>query len=68
LDRQTGERVAAALRRYAATGHGDVRRLTAKGGELSLRVGDWRVRFVLDYQASLITVIRVLPRGRAYRD
>lgn len=33
-----------------------------------LRVGDWRVRLTLDTQARVLVVMRVLPRGRAYRD
>lgn len=33
-----------------------------------LRVGDWRVRLTLDTQARTLIVMRVLPRGRAYRD
>jgi mRNA interferase RelE/StbE len=35
--------------------------------EWRLRVGDWRVRFTRD-SAGLVNVLRVLPRGRAYRD
>ena len=33
-----------------------------------LRVGDWRVRFSRDPGSRTILVLRVLPRGRAYRD
>lgn len=33
-----------------------------------LRVGDWRVRLTLDTQAKFLVVMRILPRGRAYRD
>jgi mRNA-degrading endonuclease RelE of RelBE toxin-antitoxin system len=36
--------------------------------ELRLRVGDWRVRLRLDPATRTIVVLRVLPRGRAYRD
>lgn len=36
--------------------------------ELRLRVGDWRVRLRLDSATRTIVVLRVLPRGRAYRD
>ena len=36
--------------------------------ELRLRVGDWRVRLRLDSAARTIVVLRVLPRGRTYRD
>ena len=33
-----------------------------------LRVGDWRVLYRVDAAASSLTILRVLPRGRAYRD
>lgn len=43
----------------------DLRRL--KGSEeWRLRVGDWRVRVRLDFDARLLIVVRILPRGRAY--
>jgi mRNA-degrading endonuclease RelE of RelBE toxin-antitoxin system len=36
--------------------------------EWRLRVGDWRVRFTRERDTGVIQVLRVLPRGRAYRD
>ncbi len=33
-----------------------------------LRVGDWRVLYRADIAAGVLTILRVLPRGRAYRD
>jgi hypothetical protein len=33
---------------------------------VGLRVGDWRVRLQLDFDARSIVVVRILPRGRAY--
>jgi mRNA interferase RelE/StbE len=68
LDRQVAARITAALRRLAETQHGDVIRLTSTEPEWRLRVGDWRVRFVYDFEQRVIRVDRVLPRGRAYRD
>ena len=67
LDRQVQRRIVDALDRLAAGERlsGDVRRL-AGSTEYRLRVGDWRVRFELDGDRLLITVVRVLPRGRAY--
>jgi len=41
LDRITQRRVTAALERFAATGHGDVKRLQGRPGEFRLRVGKW---------------------------
>lgn len=67
LDRPVQQRIVDALDRLAAGERlsGDIRRL-AGSTEYRLRVGDWRVRFELDGDRLLITVVRVLPRGRAY--
>ena len=68
LDRKTADRVTRAVARLAETGRDDVTRLRADDPEWRLRVGDWRVRLLFDYEDRAITVLRVLPRGRAYRD
>ena len=69
LDRQVAERARAAVRRLAETEQGDVKRLEhVDPPEWRLRVGDWRVRFVFNYATRTIEVLRVLPRGRAFRD
>jgi mRNA interferase RelE/StbE len=67
LDKQVQRRIVDALERLAAGERlsGDVRRL-AGSTEYRLRVGDWRVRFALDGDRLLITVVRILPRGRVY--
>jgi mRNA-degrading endonuclease RelE of RelBE toxin-antitoxin system len=65
LDRQVAERVRATVLHFAATAHGDVRKLEARPGQFALRVGDWRALF-RDYDADAIEIIGVLPRGRAY--
>lgn len=57
LDRLAGDRTART-----------VRKLHGQGDEWRLRVGDWRVRLRFDDAARTIVVVRVLPRGRAYRD
>lgn len=67
LDAVTARRVLRSVERFAASGHGDVKRLAGLPGEYRLRVGDWRVRFTLDMGLRLMTVLRVLPRGSAYR-
>ncbi len=46
---------------------GDMRKLRGRDDEWRLRVGDWRVRFRFDSQSGNVVVLRVLPRGRAYR-
>jgi mRNA interferase RelE/StbE len=69
LDRQVEERVRTAVRRVAETEQGDVTRLQEKNPpQWRLRVGDWRVRFRYEPATGTMHVLRVLPRGRAYRD
>ena len=68
LDQPVRQRVREALERLANDPwEGQLVRL--QGSEdLRLRVGDWRVRLRLDRDRHAIVVLRVLPRGRAYRD
>ena len=40
--------IVAALMRFATTGHGDVKSLQDRPGELRLRVGKWRIFFFLE--------------------
>lgn len=68
LDAQVADRVVRALERLATTEEGDVARLHGVENEWRLRVGDWRVRLQYDYTTHTLRVLRVLPRGRAYRD
>jgi mRNA interferase RelE/StbE len=66
LDRQVARRVVAALERVLARDPSvDVRRLKGSD-EWRLRVGDWRVRLRLDFDNNTVSVVRILPRGRAY--
>jgi mRNA-degrading endonuclease RelE of RelBE toxin-antitoxin system len=69
LDAQTRRRIFDAVERFATTGQGDIKRLHGRSGEHRLRVGGWRVLF--RYEAApepgTVYVVRVLPRGRAYR-
>lgn len=78
LDSQVARRVVVAVRRYAETGRGNVRRLAAAGGALRLRVGDWRVRFHErteeragaggTVRVRVVEVVRVRHRSVAYDD
>jgi mRNA interferase RelE/StbE len=67
LDRPVATRILDALARLADTGHGDVTRLQGVSDEWRLRVGDWRVRFRYDHTTRTLVVLRILPRGQAYR-
>lgn len=66
LDRQVAKRVILALDGLAANDpRSDLRKLSGSE-EYRLRVGEWRVRLDRDPTSRQITVLRVLPRGRAY--
>jgi mRNA interferase RelE/StbE len=68
LDPQIRERVRDALRRYVETEQCDVVRLRgAMPPEWRLRVGDYRIRFRLDFPTSTLEILRVLRRDKAYR-
>jgi mRNA interferase RelE/StbE len=69
LDPPVRRRVLAALGTLAADPQqpGALRKLTG-APEHRLRIGDWRALLVLDTLTRTITVTRILPRGRAYRD
>jgi mRNA interferase RelE/StbE len=60
-------RILDALDRLATTGQGDIQRLRGTPDEWRLRVGDWRVRFRYDAAVQALAVLRILPRGEAYR-
>jgi mRNA interferase RelE/StbE len=69
LDPQVRRRVVAALDGLRSEpAQGDIRKLKGIDDEWRLRVGDWRVRFRRDRGRGLVEVVRVLPRGRVYRD
>jgi mRNA interferase RelE/StbE len=69
LDPQVRRRVESSLRALAQDPQraGVLRQLTGTP-ESRLRIGDWRALVTLDTQARIINVVRILPRGRAYRD
>jgi len=65
LDRLVQVRVTAALERLASAGHGDVKKLQGRPHEFRLRVGKWRVFFVLDTPGTIL-VTGIDNRGQAY--
>ncbi len=65
LDRVVQARIDAALVRFAATGHGDVKSLKDRPGGLRLRVGKWRVLFSLE-PPDFIRVLGIDNPGEAY--
>ena len=67
LDARVRERIVAAVERHAATEQGDVMRLQGRDREWRLRVGDRRVLFAYRHEDGTLLILRILPRGRAYR-
>ena len=69
LPRRDREAVNAVLGSLTADpGAVDLKELACSADRWRVRVGQWRVIVRLDNRAGVITVLRVLPRGRAYRD
>lgn len=68
LDPPVRRRVAAAILRLVESPEGPATTTLVGREERRLRVGDWRVVYRIDVAARSLTILRVLPRGRAYRD
>lgn len=70
LDRPVRERILTAIEVLAGDPPaGDTKRMSGiTQPQWRLRIGDWRVRFNRDPETRTILILRVLPRGRAYRD
>jgi mRNA interferase RelE/StbE len=67
LPRATARRIGRSVDRYAATGHGDVRKLQGSEGLFRLRVGDYRVIFEFEDGQLVVVILHVLNRRDAYR-
>ncbi len=66
LDKSLARRIQRAVERFAETETGNIKRLQGiDPAEYRLRIGDWRVRFVLN--GGTLLVLRVLNRKDAYR-
>ena len=66
LDKSLARRIQRSVERFARTETGNIKRLRGiDPPEYRLRVGDWRVRFVVN--AGTVLVLRVLNRKNAYR-
>lgn len=67
LSMSARQRIFAALDLYVVERRGDVLKLRGRDDEWRLRVGDRRILFQPNYPDHVVVVLRVLPRGRAYR-
>jgi mRNA interferase RelE/StbE len=70
LDQPVRERILIAIEGLTGDSPaGDIKRMSGiTPPQWRLRVGGWRVRFNRDPEARTVLILRVLPRGRAYRD
>jgi mRNA interferase RelE/StbE len=66
LDRQIAQRLYKAIKRYAATGSGDVKQLQGLSNRYRLRVGDWRIVFAPE-EGGVMRILRVAHRRDIYR-
>ena len=69
MPRQNAQRIRRELDRLADQPNRrdvDVASLTGRPG-FRLRVGDWRIIFTRDDEARVIDVLRIVPRGQAYK-
>ncbi len=70
MQRAKAEDIFAALDRIAADPFGrnnNIKPLRGVPSGYRVRVGDWRVSYMLDHEADLIEVFEIAPRGGAYR-
>ena len=67
IDRQMAERIRQAVRRFATTQHGDVRKLEGQQDRYRLRVGEYRVIFRHEDGRLIIVVLQVGHRRDVYR-
>lgn len=66
MDRSDAQRITLAMETFSDNGRGDVKALKgALRGRYRLRVGKWRVFFVLD-ESACIVVSDIDNRGQAY--
>lgn len=69
MPRQNAQRIRRELDKLAAQPNRrdvDVVSLTGRPG-FRLRVGDWRIIFTREDTARVIDVLRIVPRGQAYK-
>ena len=64
MSKSDQERIRAAIDRLP---EGDVRQLQGLRDQRRLRVGDWRIRFNIDREQRLLTIVAIKPRGDAYK-
>ncbi len=64
MSRPDQERIRTAIDRLP---DGDVRQLQGVRDQRRLRVGEWRIRFKVDREQRVVTILAIKPRGDAYK-
>jgi len=70
MPRAKAEDIAAAIRRVAAdpsAPNNNLRALKGVSNGFRVRVGNWRVSYTVDWEADVMDVFEIAPRGGAYR-
>lgn len=70
VPRDLARRLRAGIEAVAADPYGshpNATRLRGWDGGFRLRIGDWRVVYVLDDERRLLLIAKIGPRGEAYR-
>ena len=60
-------KILSALKEFCETNKGNIETIKPFTGEYRLRVGDYRVRFAIDYARDELIVLHVFIRGAAYK-
>lgn len=65
MPRKEAARIRSKIDAYASGQSADVKPLQGRGG-IRLRVGDWRV--LMTDNGAVIAIVKISPRGDAYKD
>jgi len=71
MQRAKAEDIMGGIERVAAdpsAPNNNVRPLKGVSNGFRIRVGDWRASYTVDWDAAVIDVFEIAPRGGAYRD
>jgi len=69
MDRPTRERIIKRIKELQKSPWlGDVKPLKGLPGEWRTRVGDWRIIYAVDRDQLIIAIMKVSPRGDAYKE
>jgi len=69
LDKPTKERIIKRIKEIQTSPWtGDVKPIKGCSGEWRTRVGDWRIIYGVDRAQLVIMILKVSPRGDAYKD